>query len=78
MRANMVPITCDVKRLHAVWLSGLERNGTQMSIDLGLAALAALIVMGPFAVLAAAAVRFGVDSRPGIGDRDRRPWMIGR
>ena len=23
-----------------------------------------------------AAIRFGVDSRPGIGDRDRRPWLV--
>lgn len=49
-----------------------------MPIDLGMAVLAAIIVIGPFAALAAAAVRFGADSRPGIGDRDRRPWMIGR
>jgi hypothetical protein len=49
-----------------------------MTMDLGLAALAAIILTAPFAVLAVAAVRFGVDSRPGIGERDRRPWMIGR
>lgn len=48
-----------------------------MTIDIAMAALAAIIFIGPFIALAAAAVRFGVDSRPGIGDRDRRPWLVG-
>lgn len=36
--------------------------------------LAVFIV--PLAVLGVAALRFGVDSRPGIGDRDQRPWLV--
>jgi hypothetical protein len=48
-----------------------------MAIDLATAALAVAIIFGPFTVLAAAALRFGVDSRPGIGDQDRRPWLVG-
>ena len=30
----------------------------------------------PFAVVALAAMRFGVDSRPTIADRDERPWLV--
>jgi hypothetical protein len=49
-----------------------------MTIDLAMAALVATIFLGPFIALAIAALRFGVDSRPGIGDSDRRPWLVGR
>lgn len=49
-----------------------------MTIDPVMAALAAIIFIGPFVTVAAAAIRYGVDSRPGIGDRDRRPWLVGR
>jgi hypothetical protein len=49
-----------------------------MTIDVTLAALAATIFIGPFVALAIAAIRFGVDSRPGIDDRDPRPWLVGR
>lgn len=28
------------------------------------------------AALGYAAVRFGADSRPGIDDRDQRPWLV--
>ncbi len=48
-----------------------------MSMDIGMAAMAAIVVIGPFVALAIAAFRFGVDSRPGIDDRDQRPWMVG-
>jgi hypothetical protein len=39
--------------------------------------MAAIVIVIPFLVLAMAALRFGVDSRPGVGERDRRPWMVG-
>lgn len=57
----------------------LDRKGraTDMTIDFAMAALAAIIFVGPLLVLAVAAIRFGVDSRPDIGDPDRRPWLIG-
>ena len=48
-----------------------------MTIDFAMAALVATIFIGPFIALALAAGRFGVDSRPGIGDPDRRPWLVG-
>ncbi len=48
-----------------------------MTIDLAMAALVATIFLGPFIALAVAAIRFGADSRPGIGDADRRPWLVG-
>lgn len=48
-----------------------------MTIDLAMAALAAIIFIGPLLALAVAAVCLGVDSRPGIGDRDQRPWLVG-
>lgn len=37
---------------------------------------AAALIIAPFAVLAVAALRSGADSRPGIGDRDQRPWLV--
>ncbi len=39
-------------------------------------ALAALtIVIAPLAILAVLSLRFGVDTRPSIGDRDQRAWI---
>jgi hypothetical protein len=35
----------------------------------------AAFLIGPFAVFAYLALRFGADSRPGI-DADRRPWLV--
>jgi hypothetical protein len=39
-------------------------------------AVAAFIVIA-LVLFGMAALRFGVDSRPDIGDRDRRPWLFG-
>jgi hypothetical protein len=36
----------------------------------------AAIVLLPLALIAFAALRWGVDSRPGIDDRDQRPWLV--
>jgi hypothetical protein len=47
-----------------------------MTIDTAMAALAAIIFIGPLLALAVAAVRLGADSRPGVGDPDRRPWLV--
>ena len=48
-----------------------------MMIDQIVAALAvAALFIAPLVAFAAAALRFGVDSRPGIDDRDRRPWLV--
>jgi hypothetical protein len=48
-----------------------------MTFDQVVAALAvAAIFITPLIAFAAAAVRFGVDSRPGIDDRDGRPWLV--
>ena len=55
----------------------MEWKGERMTIDLAVAALVATIFIGPFIALALAAVRFGVDSRPDVGDPDRRPWLVG-
>lgn len=38
-------------------------------------AVAALFI-APVVILAILAVRYGVDSRPGISDRDQRPWLV--
>ncbi len=38
-------------------------------------AVAALVIL-VLALFGAAAIRFGVDSRPDIGDRDQRPWLV--
>ena len=48
-----------------------------MSMDIGMAAMTAVVLIGPFLALALAALRFGADSRPGIDERDQRPWMVG-
>lgn len=39
-------------------------------------ALVATALVLPFAAFAVAALRFGVDSRPGVDDRDQRPWLV--
>ena len=57
----------------------LDRKGRakDMTIDLVVAALAvAAIFIAPLVAFAIAALRFGVDSRPGIDERDRRPWLV--
>ena len=46
-------------------------------MDAWMAAATAIIVIVPFLVLAIASMRYGVDSRPGIGERDQRPWLVG-
>ena len=38
-------------------------------------AVAALFI-APIVILAISALRYGVDSRPGIGERDQRPWLV--
>jgi hypothetical protein len=38
-------------------------------------AVAALFIT-PLVILGITAVRYGADSRPGIGDRDQRPWLV--
>ena len=48
-----------------------------MTFDQVVAALAAAaLFIAPLVVFAAAAFRFGVDSRPGIDERDSRPWLV--
>jgi hypothetical protein len=42
-----------------------------------MAAATAIVIIVPFLVLAIASIRYGVDSRPGIGERDTRPWLVG-
>jgi len=38
-------------------------------------AVAALFIL-PLVALAIAALRIGTDSRPTVGDRDQRPWLV--
>jgi hypothetical protein len=48
-----------------------------MTVDTSLAAFAvAALVIVVLAAFGAAALRFGTDSRPDVGDRDRRPWLV--
>ena len=37
--------------------------------------VAALVIL-VLALFGAVALRYGVDSRPGIEDRDQRPWLV--
>jgi hypothetical protein len=43
--------------------------------DIIAAVLVVGILLGPLAAFGWAAVRFGVDSRPGLRERDPRPWL---
>jgi hypothetical protein len=56
----------------------VDRKGTaDMALDPIVAGLAvAALVILVLALFGAAALRFGVDSRPGIADRDQRPWLV--
>lgn len=76
MPVNMRPLQSDV---NADGPSGPEvaQKGTTIMVDTIAAALAvAAIFILPFVGLAVAAMRFGVDSRPTIADRDQRPWLV--
>lgn len=79
MPANVAPHQSNVNSDTQIGLVRLDRKGraTDMTIDSAMVALAAIIFIGPLLALAVAAVRFGADSRPGVGDPDRRPWLIG-
>ena len=79
MRVNMPSRQSNVNRMQ-IWTRQVDPKGrtNEMTIDIATAVLAATIFIGPFVALAAAAMRFGVDSRPGIDDRDRRAWLAGR
>lgn len=46
-----------------------------MDVLISIIAATALII-GPLAVLGIAAVHVGTDSRPGVDDPDRRPWLV--
>jgi hypothetical protein len=54
--------------------TGPERKGIVMELLSFIAATA--LIVGPLAILGYAAGRFGVDSRPGLDDNDRRPWLV--
>src|SRR3954447_18345537 len=66
-----------------VHCQGGTRTNGQMDLkgwddmDAWMAAGTAIIVIVPFVLLAIASIRFGVDSRPGISERDHRPWLVG-
>ena len=48
-----------------------------MALDPIIAAFAVFVLLVlALAALGAAAARFGADSRPGIADEDRRPWLV--
>ena len=57
------------------WTGKEGRKGMMMDQIVAALTVAALFI-APLVVFAAAALRFGVDSRPGIADRDRRPWLV--
>ena len=64
-----------ISQIHDSW-TGKER-AKDMTFDQVVAALVvAASFIGPIVAFAAAAFRFGVDSRPGIDDRDSRPWLV--
>lgn len=54
----------------------MDRKGWD-EMDAWMAAGTAIIVIIPFFLLAIASIRYGVDSRPDISERDHRPWLVG-
>lgn len=53
------------------------KEGYEKMIEQIVAVLAvAAVIIGPFVAVAYLAYRFGADSRPGIDDTDRRPWLV--
>jgi hypothetical protein len=54
----------------------MDRKGWD-EMDAWMAAGTAIIVIIPFLLLAIASIRYGVDSRPDISERDHRPWLVG-
>jgi hypothetical protein len=48
-----------------------------MTVDLVAALTVAVLFIGSFLALGAAAITFGVDSRPGIDDAGPHRWMAG-
>jgi hypothetical protein len=66
-----------MSRPDADWTTGLARKGRAIAMDSLLSIIATMVlIVGPLAALALAAWRYGADSRPGIGDRDQRPWLV--
>ncbi len=55
--------------------SGGRKRGDNVLGDIIAAVLVVGILLGPLAAFGWAAVMFGVDSRPGLGERDPRPWI---
>ncbi len=75
MRVNMSPEQSTVNRGRSTG-AGKETVDLPM-IDALVAALAgAFVILAPLAALAYLALAFGVDTRPGIDDDDRRPWLV--
>ena len=54
----------------------MDRKGWD-EMDAWMAVMTAIIVIVPFLLLAIASIRYGVDSRPDISERDHRPWLVG-
>lgn len=54
----------------------MDRKGWDQ-MDAWMAAATAIIVVVPFLLLAIASIRYGIDSRPDISERDHRPWLVG-
>jgi hypothetical protein len=55
--------------------SGGWKRGDNVLGDIFAAVLVVGILLGPLAIFGWSAVTFGVDSRPGLGEREPRPWL---
>jgi hypothetical protein len=74
--ANMPIDQSTVKRGRQSLQVEMDRKGWD-EMNAWMAAGTAIIVIVPFLLLAIASIRYGVDSRPGISERDNRPWLVG-
>jgi hypothetical protein len=50
-------------------------TGDNVLGDIFAAVLVLGTLLGPLAIFGWSAVTFGVDSRPGLGEREPRPWL---
>jgi hypothetical protein len=78
MQSNMEPYQSTVKTNPSPGSgpAGPKKGAPTMFDQIAATLAVAAMIILPFVFLAIAAVRYGADSRPGIDDRDQRPWLV--
>jgi hypothetical protein len=73
---NMTPYQSNVNAKQRRSSPAHPTKGAPMFDQIAAALAVAALFIAPIVILAITALRYGVDSRPGIGDRDQRPWLV--